>query len=339
MVYVNCTSISSIGSIYKKICSELKLESDGHGEKDYLATIERYLKGRHKTTMFVLDEIDQLAGNKQTILYHIFEWPGWTASKLILIGIANSLDLTDRLLARLQAKCELKPKLMHFPPYTKQQIVDIFKNRLEENGILEMFPPATLELLAAKVSSVSGDIRRALDIGRRVIEIAEKEKRKSSAPKKINMSQLESELDCKPIQEEAPKVQLKEVMTVLNQVYGASQNLDSEIEEAFPLQQKLLICSLLLIMKNDKNKDITMSRLHEVYKKVCAKRNIVTVDQAEFNSLGTLVETRGILRITKKKEPRLNRVGLQWDEEEVNNALRDKQLITSILNDLTVLSR
>jgi hypothetical protein len=38
-----------------------------------------------------------------------------------LIGITNQLDLTDRSLSRLQTKCELKPKLVHFSPYTKQQ--------------------------------------------------------------------------------------------------------------------------------------------------------------------------------------------------------------------------
>jgi Cdc6-like AAA superfamily ATPase len=30
---------------------------------------------------------------------------------------------------------------MHFPPYTKQQIVEIFTKRLEESGVLDLFPP------------------------------------------------------------------------------------------------------------------------------------------------------------------------------------------------------
>jgi Cdc6-like AAA superfamily ATPase len=39
-----------------------------------------------------------------------------------------------------------------------------------------MFPSVALELLAGKVASTCGDIRRALDIGRRVIELAEAQK-------------------------------------------------------------------------------------------------------------------------------------------------------------------
>lgn len=45
-----------------------------------------------------------------------------------------------------------------------------------------MFPPAALELLAAKVASTCGDVRRALDIGRRVIELAEAQKCKQTMP-------------------------------------------------------------------------------------------------------------------------------------------------------------
>lgn len=134
-------------------------------------------------------------------------------------------------------------------------------------------------------------------------------------------------------------VQVTQVAAVLNKVYGASQNLQDDMDESFPLQQKIMLCSLMLMLRKEKNKDITMGRLHEVYKRVCTKRNIHPVDQAEFASLVDLVQTRGILRIIKKKEPRLSKVQLQWDEDEVHAALRDKQLISSILDDVTCLAK
>ncbi|CAO1394060.1 unnamed protein product [Diamesa hyperborea] len=349
-VYINCTSISSIGSIYKKICMELELKSNGTSEKEYLATIEKYLKSHHKMTMLILDEVDQLVGKKQTILYNIFEWPSFENSRLLLIGIANALDLTDRLLTRLQTKCELKPKIMHFSAYTKQQIVEIFKSRLEDSGVSELFPPAAIQLLAAKVSSVSGDIRRALNIGRRVVEIAENEKRKNA--KVIDIQKLENFIDNEadepklllpaevkvPIETEC-KVQMKEVVSVLNTVYGQAQALENDVDDGFPLQQKILICTLLLIIKHDKNKDVTVGRLHDIYKKVCRAKNIISIDQSEFQNVCLLAETRGILKIVKKKEPRFHKVFLQWDLEEVTSALNDKQMITTIINDKSVLDR
>ncbi len=95
----------------------------------------------------------------------IFEWPSLPDSRIILIGIANQLDLTDRSLSRLQTKCELKQKLMHFPPYTKQQIVEIFTKRLEESGVFDLFPPV---VGCHSFSPFEGySIQRSLSIGNR----------------------------------------------------------------------------------------------------------------------------------------------------------------------------
>lgn len=278
-------------------------------------------------SLLVLDEIDQLENKNQSILYTIFEWPSKANSHLILIGIANALDLTDRILPRLQARCELKPKLMHFAPYTKQQIVQIFTNRLETAGALQVFSPVALQMLAGKVAAISGDIRRALDIGRRVIELIVQNKQNSTLKSIENVEDVEV------------KVELKQVLNILNNIYGASQNLLEDCEDSFPLQQKIILCTLILMLKKAKNKDITVGRLHDVYKKVCAKQNIQAVDQSEFIGICDLIETRGILRVSKKKEPRLNKVNLEWDEEEVAAALKDKQLMSTIIQDESCLGK
>ena len=92
-----------------------------------------------------MDEVDQLESKHQEILYTMFEWPSLPNAKLILIGmfagavfcipriaktpyskyflihcryhiffyshwvgIANALDLTDRILPRLQARPKCK---------------------------------------------------------------------------------------------------------------------------------------------------------------------------------------------------------------------------------------
>jgi cell division control protein 6 len=52
----------------------------------------------------VLDEIDYLISKGQDILYKLFEYPQLEHSRLVLIGIANALDLTKRILPRLAAK-------------------------------------------------------------------------------------------------------------------------------------------------------------------------------------------------------------------------------------------
>nr|CAD7455184.1 unnamed protein product [Timema tahoe] len=356
MVYVNCTSMRSSSCVYARITQELRIKTSGKTEKDFLAALEKYLAASKKMILVVLDEIDQLDSRKQSVLYTIFEWPSKPNSRLVLIGIANALDLTDRILPRLQARLDMKPRLLNFPPYSKQQIVDILAHRLKESGASEVFSPVALQLLAGKVASVSGDVRRALDIARRVTELTENKsqnlplqlttdygERKSCTLPVIILSAVggntptpkESPRKTQPV---APTVELKEVMSVLNNVYATSQKLGDDDCDSFPLQQKVLLCTLILMLKKGRNRDITVGKLHEVYRRVCIKRNLLDVDQSEFFSLCHLVETRGILRVQRHKEPRLSKVCLQWDEEEVGTVLKDKQLLAAILNDTSSLA-
>lgn len=334
-VYINCTSLQTPSAIYKAICNELTIKPATDKDTN-LKNIQKYFCSKsNKMLLLVLDEIDELIEKKQSVLYTIFEWPTLPNSKIILIGIANSLDLTNRALARLQLQStELKPKLVHFAPYTKQQIVDIFRNRLEEAGVLDVFPLSTIHLLSAKVAAMSGDVRKALDIGRRVAEIA---KQQSNA-KDINLNELGiiSELDAVPTND---KVELKQVLNVLNNVYSTANTLDDDANDAFPLQQKVLVCTLLLLLKTAKNKDISVGRLHSVYVKVCNKRGIPAIDESEFIGICSLTETKGIIRMIKNKVPRLIKIQLQWDEDEITRVIKDKQLIASILADTSFLDK
>ncbi|XP_026673019.1 cell division control protein 6 homolog isoform X2 [Ceratina calcarata] len=333
VVYINCTTMKSAATIYAKIIQELGLNVKKSAKSK--AVIEKYLTTNHKMLLLILDEIDQLESKKQSVLYSIFEWPSINNSKLILVGIANALDLTDRILPRLQARCELKPKLMHFSPYTKQQICNIISERLNEANVSDLFTEHAMQMLSGKVAAISGDIRKALDISRRVIELAESHK-VAQVLQPTNDNETNTGSPKKQQSQTVKPVDLKEVVTVLNGVYGGSQNIQKE-ESTFPLQQKLLLCSLLLILNKGRNKDVTVGRLHEVYKKICKKRNIHAVDGSEFYSLCSLIETRGILKLARKKEPRLSKINLEWDQEELDAALQDRNMMAEIINDVTCL--
>lgn len=331
-VYLNCTSIKSAGTIYSRIIKELGVKGTARNEKEYLSLIEKHFSKSKKMNLLVLDEMDQLESKNQSVLYTIFEWPARFEDNVVLIGIANALDLTDRILPRLQARCELKPKLLHFASYSKEQILEIITSRLKAADALKVFSPAALQMLAGKVAAVSGDIRRALDISRRVVDIIEKDG-------KADILQSIENINAEEVKTDIRKVDLKEVVGVLNKVYGTAQNLSDDCESDFPLQQKIVICSLLLILQKWKSKDVTIGKLHDLYKKICTRRNLFSVDQGEFVSLCSLIETKGIIRVIAKKEPRLHKVTLEWDQAEVLDALKDKVLISSILQDDTFLNR
>lgn len=84
-------------------------------------------------------------------------------------------------------------------------------------------------------------------------------------------------------------------------------------------------------------KNDSLFQLHEVYKKVCKKRNICPADFSEFLSMCALIETRGTLRIAGKKQSRMSKVNLEWDQSELDSALQDKVMMAEIINDTSCL--
>ena len=118
-------------------------------------------------SVLLVDEIDFLVTRKQSVLYNIFEWPTRRNARLVVIGIANTMDLPERLLPRVHSRLGLKRIV--FTPYTRDQIVDIVRARLEG---LDAFAEDAVDMAARKVASLSGDVRRALQICRRAAELA-----------------------------------------------------------------------------------------------------------------------------------------------------------------------
>ena len=71
-------------------------------------------------TLLVVDEIDCLSTRKQEVLYNLFEWPSIPTSKLLVVGIANTMDLPERLLPKIKSRASLER--VDFAAYTKSQV-------------------------------------------------------------------------------------------------------------------------------------------------------------------------------------------------------------------------
>ena len=118
---------------------------------------------KRNTSVFLVDELDMLCNRKQSVLYNIFDWPSKPEGKLIIIAIANTMDLPERVMInRVSSRLGLTRQT--FQPYTHEQLQTIVASRLEG---LEVFEANAVQLVARKVASLSGDARRALDICRR----------------------------------------------------------------------------------------------------------------------------------------------------------------------------
>ncbi|KAI1660277.1 cell division control protein Cdc6 [Daldinia decipiens] len=281
--YINCMSIKSSKDLYGTLIDQICDETDII-EGDAATTVEKLFIPRKKTAnvyLVVLDEIDHILTLDLESLYRLFEWSMQKSSRLVLIGIANALDLTDRFLPRLKSR-NLKPELLPFLPYSAAQIKSIITTRLKslvpEGSPLPFIHPAAIELCSRKVSSQTGDLRKAFEICRRALDLVEaetKQKHEAEIKEKILLATPSKKplgentnLSSSPKRssEKGPSAMLAESLrglTIetaprvsiahLNKVTAAAfSNGTNQRLKTLNLQQKAALCSLMALEKRNR---------------------------------------------------------------------------------------
>uniref|UniRef100_A0A8B9TKK3 Origin recognition complex subunit 1 n=1 Tax=Anas platyrhynchos TaxID=8839 RepID=A0A8B9TKK3_ANAPL len=145
---------------------------------------------KRKTTVLIVDELDLLWTRKQNVMYNLFDWPTQKHSKLIILAIANTMDLPERIMMNRVAS-RLGLTRMSFQPYTYKQLQQIISSRLNS---VKAFEEDAIQLVSRKVAALSGDARRCLDICRRATEICEFASQKNT-PEIVRMAHITEAID------------------------------------------------------------------------------------------------------------------------------------------------
>ncbi|KAL2133052.1 hypothetical protein VTI74DRAFT_2991 [Chaetomium olivicolor] len=280
--YINCMSIKSTKDLYIALLDQLGGDSD-MSENDAVEALQKLFLRKKATAdvyLIVLDEIDHILTMDPESLYRVFEWSLSQTSRLTMVGIANALDLTDRFLPRLKSR-NLKPELLPFLPYTAPQIKRIITERLKtlapegsSADFTPFFHPAAIELCSRKVSSQTGDLRRAFEICRRALDLVESETRlKHENEVKENLLQMSPSRKVlgdntnlassrspslatalsKSLQTLTPGTAPRVSISHLNKVTAAAfSNGAAQRLRTLNLQQKAALCSLVAIEKRNR---------------------------------------------------------------------------------------
>lgn len=330
---VNCMSVRSAKDLSGKLSEDLSLQEDAGF--DYLRSC--FVRGKAKDTkkyLVILDEVDRLVDLDLALLYGLFEWSMQPSSRLILIGIANALDLTDRFLPRLKSR-NLKPELLPFMPYTAAQIAGILTSKLktlftEEPEAVPFLQPAAIQFCAKKVAGQTGDLRKAFDICRRAIDLVDQETREKDAgaalqgsPSKmplmenINLSSPPTprspskKTQPAPVYTAAtaPKATIAHMAKVTAQAFsnGTTQRLTT-----LNLQQKAVLCTLSALEKRKRDSQLertvfatpskhnstapSVKELYETYSSLCTRNNLLhPLTATEFRDVVGGLETLGLV--------------------------------------------
>ncbi|OBA19095.1 hypothetical protein METBIDRAFT_33698 [Metschnikowia bicuspidata var. bicuspidata NRRL YB-4993] len=211
----------------------------------------------------VLDEMDYLITKDQQVLFQLFHCASHLKTsalqtKLIIVGISNALDLTDKFLPRLRSN-GFNPEALQFLPYSAEQIKQVVISKLQslndhdkENLTTRtlLMHPVAIQMCCKKCATVTGDLRKAFDICYKSIELVEKQAKEREDFGALTM-------------EDAPKVLISHVAKVCTSAFGdSSQQRISNLN----LLQKAVLCCLFNLEKNAKSSSaLSVNQLYDYY--------------------------------------------------------------------------
>ena len=71
-----------------------------------------------------MDELDQLVTPKQDVIYNFFNWPTLANSKVVVIAVANTMDLPERVMTgRVRSRLGKSEFLSKYLPAVDQIIL------------------------------------------------------------------------------------------------------------------------------------------------------------------------------------------------------------------------
>lgn len=288
---VNCMAISKPENIYHEMFCQLTGQTPGR-KKSFDDLYSQLVSGTNGVDTFVvvLDEMDSLITNDQQVLFQMFHCASHLKTsvlrtKLVVVGISNALDLTDKFLPRLRTN-GFNPEAIQFMPYTGDQIRSIIIAKLDslvdedkENITAKTTPimhPTAVTMCCKKCATVTGDMRKAFDICYKSIDLVEKQ-----AQQTHNLASLTYET--------APKVMIGHVAKACAATFG--DNTLARLNSLNLLQKAVLCC--LFSMENTVL--VTPPTVNDVYDFYCKNTLECTEELLGRMKKGEFLEIVGAL--------------------------------------------
>jgi cell division control protein 6 len=322
-VYINCQLVDTpygilynIGSRFISEWSEQIPWTGWSTEKVYNTLrdkIDGGAKGRNRIIIAVLDELDRLVYKSgDEVLYHIMRInDDLKNAKVSIIGISNDLKFTEFLDPRVQSR--LSEERMIFHTYNADQLFDILKERAALAVEPDVISPGVLSLISAYTAQEHGDARKALDLLRVSIEIAERSKESRVTEIHVNKAKKQMELD-----------------TV------------AETVRNLPDQSKLVLLSIIL-GEEARESNLTTGEVYDIYCKLCRKTGLDPLTLRRVTDMISELDMQGIIRARVKYNGRYGRtrdiritvpaaqIKKLLTEEEFFRDVRDYKLVQKTL--------
>ncbi|KAI7833237.1 P-loop containing nucleoside triphosphate hydrolase protein [Kickxella alabastrina] len=266
---------------------------------------------RRHTYVVLMDELDLLVTKSQSIMYNFFDWPHRPHAKLIVIAIANTMDLPERMLSH-KVSSRLGLTRINFQPYTHLQLMTIVMSRLE--GCLA-FGSDAVELCARKISAVSGDARRALDVCRRAVEMVEAEAEEKAVENDSGSSR------------EDLLVTMLVIDRAVKEMYASGQ---IAFIQSAPLQHKVFLVALRAAIRKAGVPEVSLGDVAFIHRQLCQMHELSVPSYEQISAVcAQLGATRCVLTESSLLDVH-QLVRLAIAEDDITVALRPDALFQKI---------
>lgn len=332
---INCIAINDPSTIFNKIYMSLVSSPEPGASVKTMSDLQKFLEGYNETTSFfiILDEMDKLVQstsndtNSTKTIFELFLLAKLPSIRFTLIGIANSLDMKDRFLSRLNLRQDLLPKTLVFHPYTPDEMFEIIMNRLKRVSCNEgecVFNPMAIKFAAKKCSGNTGDLRKLFDVLRSSIEIVELQ---------VVASKLK---DRDSNTSSVTKVGLPHVAKVFSQLMNNSST-RSRINK-LNMQQRLILCAIVHREKTDIfQTHCSLDDTYDYYVNLLKNKDALTpLKRNEFLETCNALETCGVTTIflgrsTGKTKHSVRLIKSSIDEKEFEEEMSKVELLRRFL--------
>ncbi|KAL6042370.1 Origin recognition complex, subunit 1 [Balamuthia mandrillaris] len=248
---------------------------------------KHFARGQCFPCVVLLDELDMMMTRSQELVYNLLTWCLSRRAKLVLIGIANTIDLPERILPKVNSRQGTKHIL--FPAYRKEQLQEIVQSRLE---CIDTFDSEVVSVIARYVAGVSGDARKALQICRRAVDFAELQTEEEKSKIRIETGTPEMSLNY--------KVGVEHVTMAINEM--KSSLLTRGVQRAC-LHEKLFLCALMFEARITGVEEPTVEKVSGRHADLCHRLGINCPHPSALMSLcGRLCSSR-ILCLRERRGP------------------------------------
>ena len=309
--YINCklrkvadTEYRILAALIKKLGGEIP--ATGLPTDKVWGKFIELIDSKKQLIVFIFDEIDQAVKKmSDTFLYSMTRMnQELERAQVSLIGISNDVTFLENIDPRVRSS--LGEEEFVFPPYNAIQLQDILNERCAlafKEGVIS---DGVVAKCAAYAAREHGDARRALDLLRIAGELSERDGKESVKEEYIDFANQKIEKD--------------KILDII---------------ETFPKQHKLVIYSIIQLMKERKDKKLDKfftGDVYNLYQDICIKTKTDSLTQRRISDILADIDMLGIINvrvISKGRGGRMREIKLAIS----NNILcKAKDIIKESLN-------